>query len=108
MARPPPQARSPIVLTWVLYDIGDDRRREKAARSCLQAGLYRVQQSVFLGTLANNRRDELVVVLEGLIDADRDSVYAFPMCRPDFARVVLLGRAFDPDLVTDQVRSLLL
>ena len=52
--------------------------------------------------------DELVVCLEALVDAGRDSVYAFPMCRTDFARVVLLGRAFDEDLVTDGLRTLLM
>jgi CRISPR-associated protein Cas2 len=36
------------VLTWVLYDIADDRRRDRAAKACLQAGLYRVQKSAFL------------------------------------------------------------
>jgi CRISPR-associated protein Cas2 len=95
------------VLTWVLYDIADDRRRDRAARACLQAGLYRVQKSAFLGTLVDSRRDELAVLLEALTDADRDSVYVFPMCRPDFEKVTLLGRAFDPDLVTDAVRALL-
>jgi CRISPR-associated protein Cas2 len=94
------------VLTWVLYDIGDDRRRTKAARACLQTGLYRVQKSVFLGTLADNELDELVVRLEALIDPGRDSIYAFPMCRPDFAKVVLLGQAFDERQVTDELRTL--
>lgn len=94
------------MLTWVLYDIGHDRTRDKAAKACLQTGLYRVQKSVFLGTLADNERDELVLRLEALIDPDRDSVYAFPMCRPDFAKVVLLGQAFDQELVTDELRSL--
>ena len=37
------------MLTWVLYDIVNDRTRDKAARACLQIGLYRVQKSVFLG-----------------------------------------------------------
>lgn len=94
------------MLTWVLYDIADDRLRTKAAKACLRIGLYRVQKSVFLGTLASNERDELTVTLEGLIDAEHDSVYLFPMCRPDFERCQLLGQAFDEDLVTDQVRSL--
>ena len=38
------------MLTWVLYDIVKDRTRGKAAKACLQSGLYRVQKSVFLGT----------------------------------------------------------
>ena len=96
------------MLTWVLYDISDDRRRGKVARACLQVGLYRVQQSVFLGTLGDNELDELVVRLETLVDTGQDSVYAFPMCRTDFAKVVLLGQAFDEKLVTDELRTLLL
>ena len=96
------------MLTWVLYDISEDRRRERAARACLQSGLYRVQQSVFLGTLGANELDELVVRLEALIDAGQDSVFAFPMCRPDFAKAVLLGQAFDEQLVTDELRTLLI
>lgn len=95
------------MLTWVLYDIGDDRRRDKAATACLQAGLYRVQKSVFLGNLAENPRDELVLRLEALINSEHDSVYAFPMCQPDFAKVVLLGQAFDRALVNDELRCLL-
>ncbi len=95
------------MLTWVMYDIVADRTRDKAAKACLQAGLYRVQKSVFLGTLAENERDELGIRLEGLIDADCDSVYIFPMCRPDFSKVNLLGQAFDEKMVCDEVRALL-
>lgn len=94
------------MLTWVLYDIVNDRTRDKAAKACLQIGLYRVQKSVFLGTLAANELDELVLRLEALIDRDRDSVYAFPMCRPDFDKAILLGLAFDEALVCDEIRSL--
>jgi len=96
------------MLTWVLYDIVKDRARDKAAKACLKAGLYRVQKSVFLGTLAENERDELTMVLESLIDDARDSVYVFPMCRPDFSKVTLLGQAFDQELVCDEVRALLI
>jgi CRISPR-associated protein Cas2 len=96
------------MLTWVLYDIVKDRARDKAAKACLQAGLYRVQKSVFLGTLAENERDELSIRLEALIDEECDSVYIFPMCRPDFSKVNLLGQAFDQELVCDEVRALLI
>jgi CRISPR-associated protein Cas2 len=94
------------MLTWVIYDITNDRQRGKSARACLQSGLVRVQKSVFLGSLADSERDELVVRLEPLIDPARDSVYVFPMCRPDFAKVALLGQAFDRRRVTDELRTL--
>ena len=96
------------MLTWVLYDIAADRPRSKAAKACLQSGLYRVQKSVFLGTLADTQLDELVVRLGDLIDPGRDSVYAFPVCRSDFAKAVLMGQAFDEKLVTDELRTLLM
>ena len=94
------------MLTWVIYDVANDRKRTKAAKATLETGLIRVQKSVFLGTLAENERDELVLLLESLIDPETDSVYVFPMCRPDFAKVALLGQAFDRRRVTDELRSL--
>ncbi len=94
------------MLTWVIYDITNDRLREKAARASLQSGLIRVQKSVFLGTLDPNTCDELILRLDALIDADHDSVYVFPMCQPDFAKATFLGQAFDQERVRDELRSL--
>lgn len=94
------------MLTWVIYDVVNDNIRAKAAKATLQTGLIRVQKSVFLGTLAENERDELVLSLESLIDPVTDSVYVFPMCRTDFDKVALLGQAFDRRQVTDELRSL--
>jgi CRISPR-associated protein Cas2 len=93
-------------LVWILYDIVADRPRTKVARRCKEAGLYRVQKSVFLGTIDRNRLDELRLQIEDLTDEDVDSVYIFPMCEPDFRKVMLLGQAFDKKLVTDEVRAL--
>jgi len=38
-------------MVWVVYDITDNTTRKNVARICLDKGLYRVQKSVFLGTL---------------------------------------------------------
>jgi CRISPR-associated protein Cas2 len=93
-------------LVWVLYDISENKPRSQVAKLCKQAGLYRVQKSVFLGTIIRNRLDELRMEIEDLIDKITDSVYIFPMCEPDFKKVNLLGQAFDEKLVTDEVRAL--
>ena len=95
-------------LVWIIYDIVEDKTRGKIAKLCKAAGLYRVQKSVFLGTIARNRLDELRLQIEELIDIEGDSVYIFPMCEPDFKKVILLGQAFDKNLVTDEVRALFL
>lgn len=93
-------------LVWIIYDITKDKPRTRIARLCKEAGLYRVQKSVFLGTIGRNRLDELSMQIEEYMDADTDSVYIFPMCEPDFKKVNLMGQAFDRKLVTDEVRAL--
>jgi CRISPR-associated protein Cas2 len=93
------------VLTWVVYDISKDRTRERVARRCLDFGLYRVQKSVFLGDLAPNRVEEILLFSRELLDPEADSVYIFPMCREDFERVRIVGQGFDRQLVADEVRT---
>ena len=95
-------------LTWILYDISNDKSRRHVVKACKEAGLYRVQKSVFLGTVKHNRLDELSMRIEDQIDEETDSVYIFPMCAMDFRKVILQGQAFDQEMVTDDVRSLFL
>lgn len=96
------------MIVWTLYDIRDDKTRAQAAKRCKQAGLHRVQYSVFLGTLTANGRDTLELQLADLIDEDVDSVYIFPMSSDELRDTVLLGQAFDKDLITDDVHALFL
>lgn len=96
------------MIAWVLYDIEDDKVRSKVAKLCKQTGLYRVQFSVFLGTIDNNQKDTLQLQIEEVMDKDKDSVYIFPMSKNELKATVLLGKAFDKDLVTDEVKALFL
>jgi CRISPR-associated protein Cas2 len=91
------------MLTWVIYDITKDRTRTKIAKRCLDFGLYRVQKSVFLGDLASNRVDEVVLFSRELLNPQTDAVYVFPMCQEDFERVRIVGQGFDRKLVADEV-----
>ena len=96
------------MLTWVMYDIVKDKARTKVAKACEKAGIYRVQYSVFLGELNKTKRKELRAQIEELIDPAIDRVYIFPMCNEDFNSCILLGRAFDPALINDDIKALLL
>ena len=94
------------MICWVLYDIENDRARTRVAKYCKQAGLYRVQYSVFVGTLAATEKDTLELRIEGEIDPEVDRVYIFPMSRDELRQTSLLGQAFDKKLVTDEVRAM--
>jgi len=94
------------MLTWVLYDITEDRARTKISEKCLNMGLRRVQYSVFLGDLNSNERDEIRIFSEDQInEKDGDRVYVFPMCREDFEKVEIIGQEFDKKLVADELTS---
>ncbi len=54
-----------------------------------------------------NRFDELHIQCEEIIDRETDSVYVFPMCEDDFKKVRTAGNAFDSELVSDEILSVL-
>ncbi|MCD4695783.1 MAG: CRISPR-associated endonuclease Cas2 [Bacteroidales bacterium] len=94
------------MIVWVLYDIKKDKPRTKVAKICKQAGLYRVQYSVFLGTLNENEKDSMQLEIEDLIDEENDRVYIFPMSKNELRQTTLLGQAFDKKLITDDIKAL--
>lgn len=94
------------MILWVMYDIENDKARTRIAKYCKQAGLYRVQYSVFLGTVNSNQKDELQLRIEPEINVDTDKVYLFPMSQNELRETVLLGQAFDKKRVTDKVKAL--
>ncbi len=94
------------MLTWVIYDIRENKTRSAIAKKCLETGIYRVQKSVFLGDLNTAQRKELRSFIEDIIDEKNDSVYIFPMCNEDFNRCGLLGQAFDKELISDEIKAL--
>ena len=94
------------MLTWVVYDISDDKVRNKVAKLCKGYGLYRVQKSAFLGDMNKNQIDELVLQFKEITNEEKDSVYVFPMCEDDFKKVKMIGIPFDKDLVSDEVNAL--
>ena len=65
------------MLTWVMYDIVKDKIRNKVSKCCEQAGIYRVQYSVFLGELSRTKCKGLSCQIEDLINPEIDRVYIF-------------------------------
>jgi len=69
--------------TIVLYDIPHDRSRTKVSEKCLDFGLIRFQYSAFHGRLSRNRREELAIHLESLIEVYGGAVAIIPVCASD-------------------------
>jgi CRISPR-associated protein Cas2 len=94
------------MITWILYDIENDKARTQVAKNCLQSGLTRVQYSCFLGTIGSNDLDTLQLKIEAVINSDKDKVYLFPMSKSELKQTILLGQAFDKKLITDEIKML--
>ncbi|MCE1169453.1 MAG: CRISPR-associated endonuclease Cas2 [Sphingobacteriia bacterium] len=94
------------MICWVLYDIKKDRQRTMISKICKRSGLYRVQKSVFLGSLDESQKDSLELEIEDLIDEETDSVYIFPMSKNELKQTALMGQAFDKELITDDIKAL--
>lgn len=67
----------------VMYDIEDDRVRGKIADDCKDAGLERVQYSVFRGTLTRTHRSELIAKLTDRLGDRRGRFLVVALCERD-------------------------
>ncbi|MFH0736425.1 MAG: CRISPR-associated endonuclease Cas2 [bacterium] len=94
------------MICWVMYDIKNDKTRGKISKHCIQAGLNRVQYSVFLGKMEPNQKDTLTLQCQQLFNSETDSIYIFPMSKDELKDTVLLGQAFDKKMITHEVRAL--
>lgn len=74
----------------IAYDIPDNRRRQRVAKTLLRFG-RRVQYSVFLAGRGSAR--EIAAALAPLIDPAADDVRIQPLCLTCDDKVLLLGIA---------------
>lgn len=76
----------------VCYDIADDKRRDHLAALLLNYG-KRVQESVFVANLDSELAQRMSVEVEKAVDAERDRVHIFHLCRACVAGTVVMGTA---------------
>lgn len=75
--------RGQELLTFVVYDIEDDRVRLRVASACKDYGLARIQYSAFCGPLDVTRRGELTVRLADTLGRDVGKILVLPVCERD-------------------------
>ena len=69
--------------TVVLYDIPDDRARNRISEACLDYGLERIQFSAFQGKLSRNKREELFLRLQTILEEKPGKILVQPVCEKD-------------------------
>ena len=72
------------IVTYVFYDIEEDRIRNRTARACKDFGLERTQFSGFIGYLSKNKREELAVRLRDVLGKNTGKILIQPVCEKDF------------------------
>jgi CRISPR-associated protein Cas2 len=93
------------MLVWLIYDISNDKVRKEVFDLAKEKGLYRVQNSVFLGNITKNIEIEISNEIKTLIDNEEDSVYIFQMNQDNFDNAIFLGHAFNKDLINDKLET---
>lgn len=63
----------------VMYDISDDRVRQRVADACLDYGLQRLQLSAFVGDLSRAHQRELFTVIGERVGKAGANVQLFPL-----------------------------
>lgn len=69
--------------TLVIYDIEEDKIRNKVLEACKDYGLVHIQYSAFFGELNHNRREELWKRLQRLLGRKRGKIIICPVCDKD-------------------------
>jgi len=81
------------VITLVIYDIPDDRLRNKIAEVCKDYGLERIQYSAFYGDLSHNLRSELARRLSAELGGEKGNIQIYPICDKDLRLKKEISRA---------------
>jgi len=86
---------------YAVYDISNDRTRLQTIQTLKDAGLTRIQKSVFCGRLSVQQKKNLVENLK-LIAGESESIYLILACRHCFGKVTIIGQGFDKEYVADE------
>jgi len=77
--------RGQELLTFIVYDIVNDRIRLKIAGVCKDYGLDHIQYSVFSGALDSTRRSDLFARLGDTLGENEGKVLMLQVCEKDVA-----------------------
>jgi len=75
----------------VIYDVSNDKRRLRLAKSLQARGLSRVQRSAFFGVIRPGDARELARLARVLVDPKNDVVHIIPVGLADWKNMIVIG-----------------
>lgn len=96
------------VMYYAAYDIVEHGIRESLIHILKDAGLTRIQKSMFCGNLSGQQKKDLLESVKVTISTDTDSFYLIMSCNQCFGRLETVGKGFDMDYVTGKRQSMVL
>ncbi len=88
--------RGQDLLTFIVYDITDDKIRLRIANVCKDYGLDHIQYSVFSGPLDATRRKEMFARLDDTLGGNEGKILMLPVCEKDVAARREIVRVINP------------
>jgi len=79
------------MIWWVIYDIAAPKRLKRVAKLCGDAGLRRIQKSVFTGVLSQEQVISLREALLQWVQQEEDRVLMFPISKREIKAAVSFG-----------------
>jgi CRISPR-associated protein Cas2 len=73
--------------TFVVYDIGETKLRNRVYEACKDYGLKPIQYSCFLGCLSRNKQEELFLRLKKEVGKNPGNIILIPVCEIDFKKI---------------------
>ena len=89
------------MLYWLIYDISENKIRNKIASKCKNYGLFRAQKSSFIGGLSKNRSEMLIMEIKDLKLGENDCSFMIPACKSCFSEREVIGK-LDEDRLKDK------
>ncbi|NCO11829.1 CRISPR-associated endonuclease Cas2 [Candidatus Pacearchaeota archaeon CG_4_9_14_0_2_um_filter_39_13] len=79
------------MLYWLIYDISENKTRNKIASKCKNYGFFRVQKSSFMADISKNRMEMLALEIRDLELGEQDCVFIIPSCKSCFSDKEIMG-----------------
>lgn len=96
------------MIFFVLYDIEDNKVRVQVSKYLLRMGCYRVQRSVFLADLPNDKYDRIrkdLTEVQATYE-NNDSILVVPISTDYLTAMKIIGQTIDVDVITKKKNTL--